>query len=237
MSKITPYSQITALFTFALSAFIAKLFFIPLLQILIIGASIILCKVKITHIHLRRMLAIVPILFFVIGLNSFRGTGIVLFHLGPLILVRQGVWRGVYYAVIILEIYCMSMVLTIGFSKEVIVSSLIYIDQLFSQTIFMKRKRQKARSICFFMLLYYVLGIAQFSYIRLPRIIKDRKISLKERIIVYISESFKEAEVYYDSIHDFSYKKISVTNYDIGYVSIQIFLIVIAIIVHKWILI
>jgi ABC-type proline/glycine betaine transport system permease subunit len=191
LHTVTPISHIVNIILFALFALIMKLFSVVLLQCAIIGVSLFLHRSRIEAVSVKQTIPILPIVGFVLILNCFRGTGEVLVRFGPFVVVRQGVFRGIYYTAVILQLWIMSKLLTIGFGEEGLVLSLSSVSSAHTGTGIV-------------LVLYYILRIFQNTYSELKGIFKGGGKGVRERIIQFFIAAFEKSNNDYDRLSSFS---------------------------------
>jgi hypothetical protein len=191
--------------------------------------------------HLKELIPLLPILCFVLILNCFRGSGEILLKVGPFVLVRQGILRGIYYFIVIAQLWLISKVLTKGFGEDALLSSLYTIDGVLT-------KSSKKRS--FFVILYYILRIFHNTYAELKILLKRRNAaslkefgeqsmrysqhSIKERILLFIYASFERSKEDFESSGRISVKKQYPVVYDYLYILLELCCIVLAFTFRDW---
>jgi len=180
-----------------------------LLQIAVIGTSFFLCRLKAKDLPLRQLLPILPIVCFVLILNCFRGTGEVLVKVGPFVVVRQGILRGVYYTAVIVQLWLMSKILTIGFGEKELLISL----SSFS------RKHESSGII---LILYYVLRIFHNTYGELKGVFKGRGKRIRERVIHFFMAAFEKSKGDFDRMRSFSPGQYRPLPFDFIYISLEV---------------
>jgi hypothetical protein len=161
-------------------------------QALFLALSAVFFTVDPKVLRWKRLLSLIPLLLFVILFNAFRGSGEILFRAGPLMFMRQGVWRGVYYAAFVLELWVMSGFLT-GFEELELISALHAIGR------FWKRKEETGSddaSISFMIL--SVLKLFHSTYAELRRFFERGSGSLSKRTLLFIAAVFRKAEEGYE---------------------------------------
>lgn len=206
---ITPVSLIINILLFALFALITQFYTTVLLQLAVIGTSFFLCRLKAKDLPLRQFLPIIPIVCFVLILNCFRGTGEVLVKVGPFLVVRQGILRGVYYTAVIIQLWLMSKILTIGFGEKELLISL----SSFS------RKHESSGII---LVLYYVLRIFHNTYRELKGVFKGSGKRIRERVIDFFMAAFEKSKSDFDRMRSFSPCQYRPLPFDFIYISLEV---------------
>jgi len=206
-SIISPYSQCTNIVIFALFSLLTDYRAVIAVQFLIILISILIFRMKIKNFHMQQILSILPILFFIFAVNSFRGGGEIIFRWGPFILIKQGMMRGLYYGGVIVELFIMSKLLTGSFNEKEIISMLFTLDRVWVRIFsFFKSKVSRYREnnieerVNFTFVLYYVLLIFNISYSELGVFFKKSNLPVKERIIYFFSRVFRKSTIEYQRI-------------------------------------
>jgi hypothetical protein len=120
--KITPYSPLVCIILFVPAVFIVHHAALLVLQTVVLGGMILLGKVDTKELRLGQSLHLLPVIAFILLLNAFGGGGEVMIRLGPVIILKQGVMRGVYVSAFILELFVMSRVLTASSSRTALLS-------------------------------------------------------------------------------------------------------------------
>ncbi|HUT65521.1 MAG TPA: hypothetical protein VMZ05_05155 [Spirochaetota bacterium] len=152
---------------------------------------------------------IIPIVCFVLILNCFRGTGEVLVKVGPFLVVRQGILRGVYYTAVIIQLWLMSKILTIGFGEKELLISL----SSFS------RKHESSGII---LALYYVLRIFHNTYRELKGVFKGSGKRIRERVIDFFMAAFEKSKSDFDRMRSFSPGQYRPLPFDFIYISLEV---------------
>ncbi|MGQ9615173.1 MAG: hypothetical protein ACUVWJ_02095 [Spirochaetota bacterium] len=189
MAKITPYSQIInivlfvpfALLTTALSVLIAQAIFIT------ITSLVFKIHIKIRFYH---FIAILPVLIFILIVNSLHGGGEILLRFGPLFILKQGVLKGIFYTIFILELFFMSRVLTSGFTQEELLSSFYTIDRFLGKVRVNGRFYPRRDNGGFMVILYYVMKLFYNSYSELKPFFTQKAVPLKQRVLFYMRRVF-----------------------------------------------
>jgi len=162
-------------------------------QSTIILVSFFLLKIKIDKYILKRSIALIPLLLFITIVNIMHGSGKILFSIGPFYFIKQGLIKGVFYSVLVLDLFLMSYILTEGFD-EIITIAVLKSFRLFKN----KEDRKKSDEIDFFILIYYVLKLFKICYSNIPiffKIIKKKvKETFKNRFILFFEDSLKKSQ-------------------------------------------
>jgi energy-coupling factor transporter transmembrane protein EcfT len=161
--RVTPHSLILSIPIFIFFALINVTHVTLILQAFFLGIAVLLCGFSLRGM---RFLPLLPLLLFIFVFNSFRGGGEILFRAGPLIIMQQGVGRGLYYALFVMELFTMSTILTRSFTEHDLVSALYTINRLFSRG---KGAQDPARTGGFALMLFYILRIFHGAYCFFPR--------------------------------------------------------------------
>jgi hypothetical protein len=175
---VTPYSSITCIILFVPTVFLLNSYGLLILQPLVIVASILVGRVRVDALHAWQALHLAPIILFVFLINTFRGGGEILIRIGPLIVLKQGMMRGGYVSLFIVELFFMGRVMTAASSR----SSLMSVLTRFERLIILPRKRRRlsapgstdtlgkpssegeTRRLGVFTVLYHVLVIFKHTY-------------------------------------------------------------------------
>ena len=206
--KTTAFSQIVNIALFALFALITRLYAIVLLQSVVVLVSLLLFRVSIRSLPLRLFLPVMPIVIFVLILNGFRGTGEVLARLGPFVIVKQGILRGVYYSAVILYLWLMSRILTIGCGEK---------ELLLTLSSFSRNK--KASGII--LILYYVLRIFHNTYGELKVVFRSSGKNMKERVLEFFFTAFEKSKSDFDRLPDPAPGGRSLSVFDLFYIFLE----------------
>ncbi|UCB46862.1 MAG: hypothetical protein JSV25_05425 [Spirochaetota bacterium] len=241
--RITALSQIINLLVFAVFALLTRYFTTIAIQGLLIIYSIYLCRIKLKEFRLKEIIPLLPILGFVLILNCFRGSGEILLRLGPLVLMKQGILRGLYYFVVISQLWLLSKVLTKGFGEEAVLSSLHTLDRVLTKS----RKRRN-----FVVILYYILRIFHNTYAELKIVLKHSKTAsikdfskqqagystptLKERILLFFYASFERSKEDFEKSSRISVKKQRPVVYDYLYIALELCCMVLAFLLRTWLI-
>jgi len=226
MVRISPHAQLVNTVLFAVAALFMKNMFIPGMQGILIILSILLFGVRYRGRILTFFLPLIPIIFFILILNAFRGGGEILLHAGPLILMKQGMVRGAYYSLFIVELFFMSRALTDSFSHEEFISTLYTIDSIVIRLIRKKNDAPDDRENGVVNVLFYTMRIFYNSYAQIKIFFKRRSVSLKEKTVLFFREAF------FRSLNEFERRPVGgfyivrMTPGDILYILLQIIFIV-----------
>ncbi|MBN2322465.1 MAG: hypothetical protein JXQ30_01925 [Spirochaetes bacterium] len=187
--RITPLSQIVNIILFAVFALAVKSFSAVLLQCMVLLLSFFLCGIGFREISFKQLAALGPVIGFVLILNFFRGTGEILLVIGPFLIVKQGILRGILYAGVIVQLWFMSKLLTIGFSERQLLKSV-------------SSAEKTSEALGLFLMLYYILRIFHTTYGELKVFFFGTRKRLKERTVRFLVHAFERANEEYDRIED-----------------------------------
>jgi hypothetical protein len=241
--KITAFSQIVNLLIFAVFALSTRYYTTIVFQSIPIILSLFICRKNLNEFRLRELTPLLPILLFVLIMNCFRGSGEVLMRFGPFVVVRQGLLRGIYYLIVITQLWLISKVLTKGFGEEALLSSLYTIDSVFN-------KSGKRRSL--FVVLFYILRIFRNTYAELKVLLKKRSTapvagflkkrpgssssSMRERILLFFYSSFERSKEDLESSSKVTVKKQPPVINDYLYILAGLGCITLAYIFRSWLI-
>ncbi len=221
--RVTPYSLILSIPIFIVFALINVNHVNLIVQAFFLGLAVLLCGFSLRGM---RFLPLLPLLLFIFVFNSFRGGGEILFRAGPLIIMRQGVGRGLYYALFIMELFTMSTILTRSFTEQDLVSTLYTINRLFSRG---KSAREPARTGGFALMLFYILRIFHGAYTELGIFFKKSSRSFRERTLLFVHILFRQAMHDYERADAFSPEVLKPRSGDVVFVLSQILFLVSAV--------
>ncbi len=193
MAVTTPYSRIAGIFLFIAFALIARHFFILFFQALFIAVSIIFFDMKFGTRCIRRMAALIPLLLFIVVFNGMRGGGEVFLQRGPLIVMKQGVFRGLYFALMVMELYLLSRALT-ETQPERLLSTLHTLNNIVTGKKRSTRRTDETGGLI--IMLYYVMRIFYNTYSELNVIFK-RGLPVRTRTLLFIRTVFSSSEAEY----------------------------------------
>jgi|GEM_PF-1411692 len=222
--KATPYSLILSIPIFIIFSLINKNPLTLIVQALFLLMAVLLCGFSLRGV---RVLPLLPILLFVLIVNSFRGGGEILYRAGPFIVMKQGVGRGVYYGVFILELFAMSTILTRSFSEQDLVSAFHSIGRLFSGR---KAVRSPARHFSFTLMLFFILNIFHSAYSELSIFFKKSSFSFRERTLLFVHTLFQQAMNDYEKADAFFPVTLQPRSGDVVFVICQILVLVLALV-------
>jgi hypothetical protein len=241
--KITAFSQIINLLIFAVFALSTRYYTTIVFQSILIIFSLFICRKNLSEFRLRELTPLLPILLFVLIMNCFRGSGEVLMRIGPFMIVRQGLLRGIYYLIVITQLWLISKVLTKGFGEDALLSSLYTIDSIFN-------KSGKKRSL--FIILFYILRIFRNTYAELKVLLKKRSTasaggysnkrsgssssSMRERILLFFYSSFERSKEEFESSSKVTVKKQPPVVNDYLYIFSELGCITLAYIFRSWLI-
>ena len=164
-------------------------FFTLLMQSLFLGISVLFFSFSLRGMRWRAVLSIVPLLLFIFVFNSFRGGGEIVLRAGPVMIMRQGVERGFYYSLFVLELFFMSNFLTRSFSEDELVS-VLFTMKMFSRG---KRSQDSEERAGLALMLFYVLKIFHSAYRELRIFFKKSSRSFRERALLFVHTLFMQA--------------------------------------------
>ncbi len=190
MVRISPHAQLVNTVLFAGVALFTKNLFIPGAQGILIILSMLLFGVRYRGRIFAFLLPLIPIILFILILNSFRGGGEILLRAGPLILMKQGMVRGAYYSLFIVELFFMSRALTDSFSHEEFISALYTIDTVVVRLIRKKKDAPGDHENGVVQVLFYIMRIFYNSYAQIKVFFKKRSLSLRDRTVLFFREAF-----------------------------------------------
>jgi hypothetical protein len=183
-----------------------------ILFLIAMGRTGVLLKVRLSA---KELLPIVPVVGFVFVLNCFRGGGQVMLRWGPVLLIKQGMFRGLYYSGVIIELFLMSRALSRAFSSGQLLSSLSFIDAVFPKF----GKNGASRLI---LVLYHVLGIFSHVYAEMKIFFRGKEWNLRQRTVQFFLKAFDRSLQSYEEGSGADFAVVRPTTADILLVSIQI---------------
>ncbi len=214
---ITPLSQIINIILFTVFTLVGKSYSAVVLQCTVLLLSFFLCRISPCDIPLKQLAAVLPVICFVLILNCFRGTGEVLFRIGPFVVVKQGIFRGLLYTAMIVQLWLMSKLLTIGFSERRLLRSASSLSKT-------------GGKFGIFLVLYYILRIFHNTYVELKSLFSGTRKGIKERTVRFLVGAFERAEEDYDRLEnellkesgeEHIAKKVTFGGADLAYLSVQ----------------
>ena len=214
MVKITPFSQLISIILFIFFALLFESFAAILVQLIFIGVSFVLLKGKISDIITTDYFRLFPIIIFIFAINAFRGGGEIIIKAGPFVLLKQGIFRGLYYAAVVTELFVMSRLITNGFTPELLISTLYTIDRHVIKKISPGRKKPEQNKHSFFLVLFYVMKIFQIVYSELKLFFKAKKGSLKKKTVLYFNTVFRKSLDEYEQLDNIQVFTIKPVFYD-----------------------
>ena len=194
--KTTPYSLMLSIPIFILFSLIFRNAFTLLLQAFFIVMALLVCGFSLRGL---RFLPLIPLLLFIVAVNAFRGGGEILYRAGPLIIMKQGVGRGLYYAVFVLELVAMSTMLTRSFSEEQLVSVFRSIGRLFSR----KSHEKAADHFSFSLMLFCILRTFHTCYAELRIFFRKSPLSFRQRTLLFVQKLFQQVMADYEKTRGF----------------------------------
>jgi hypothetical protein len=234
MIKITPFSQLVSIVFFIVFALLSESFTTIIVQLIFISISFALLKGKLSDIFSKDYFRLIPILMFIIVLNAFRGGGEIILKAGPFVLLKQGIFRGLYYAAVVIVLFMMSRLITNGFSPDLLISTFYTIDRHVFYKFRFKREKPEPDKHSFFIVLYYVLKIFKVVYSELKLFFKSGKGSLKEKTVLFFNTVFKKSLDEYEQFNKVSVLTIRPVFFDYLFVAGQVSCLSSAIIFKSW---
>jgi hypothetical protein len=161
-----------------------------------------------------------------------RGGGEIIARFGPFLVVKQGIVRGLYYSIVIGELFIMSKLIAKGFPQELLISTLYSIDLSIP-----KKGRVKGvaegkpsaslhrynRSV--FLVLFYTLKIFEAAYSEMRLFFSRNSNPLKDKIVRYFSSVFEKSLREYENLDSIEVERIKPVFFDYVYISLQILLL------------
>ena len=234
MVKITPFSQLVSIIFFIVFALLSESFATILVQLIFISFSFLLLKGKCSDIITTDYLRLIPIIIFIFVLNASRGGGEIIFKAGPFVLLKQGIFRGLYYAAVVTELFMMSRLMTNGFTPDLLISTFYTIDRHVFKIFRLKREKTGPDKHSFFLVLYYVLKIFHIVYSELKLFFKAGKGSLKEKTVLFFNTVFRKSLDEYEKFNDVSVFTIKPVFFDYLFLSGQVFCLSSVIFIKPW---
>jgi len=140
--------------------------------------------------------------------------------------MQQGVGRGLYYALFVMELFTMSTILTRSFTEHDFVSALYTINRLFPRG---KGAQDPARTGGFALMLFYILRIFHGAYTEIGIFFKKGSRSFRERTLLFVHTLFRQAMHDYERADVFSPEVLKPQSGDVVFVLSQIFFLVSAV--------
>jgi len=225
-SKTTPYSVMLSIPIFILFSLIFRNAFTLLLQALFIVMALLVCGFSLRGL---RILPLIPLLLFIVAVNTFRGGGEILYRAGPFIIMKQGVGRGLYYAVFVLELVAMSTMLTRSFSEEQLVSVFRSVGRLFSR----KSHEKAADHFSFTLMLFCILRTFHAAYAELRVFFRKSPLSFRQRTLLFVKKLFQQVMRDYEKTHGFYPETIKPRIGDMAVVICQLCILIAAILLVR----
>jgi uncharacterized membrane protein len=192
---ITPYSPFINILIFIPYIIITTSYIAIVFQAVFIPVTTYLFRIQIRDLRLKQLFYLIPVLLFILIFNSFRGGGEIVFRAGPLIVMAQGILRGLFYATFVTELFFMSRVLTKSFNEEELISMLYSMNDTFH-----RRKSKRGDQITrvneipgFVLILYHILKIFHNTYAELRVFIKGGTGPLREKTLRFIRTVFMKS--------------------------------------------
>lgn len=150
-------------------------------------------------------------------------------HYGPLIVLKQGLVRGVFFTGVIVEMFLTSKILTAGFSQEELFSALYTLDRSLSSvgnphTKPGTRKGKNGSQGNFFLVLYYVLQIFKYLYAEIPRFFRSKQLKLKKRTVQFIHSVYDRSYGEYERVKHKKFVIMRISFHDYLYIGSQVVL-------------
>jgi len=232
MVKITPYSQIINILVFIPFALITTAFSVLIVQAIFILMASLIFRMHI-KIRLYHFIALLPVLLFILILNSLHGGGEILFRFGPLFILRQGVLKGIFYTIFILELFFMSRVFTSGFTQEELLSSLHSIDLFLGKLRLKKMSSQGRNKGGFMMIIYYILKLFHNTYSELKPFFTLRAVPIKQRVLLFMRRVFVRSVEEFEGRGEAGMEVVLPNRFDYLNVSIQLMALISSLILQR----
>lgn len=225
-ARVTPLSLIISIPLFIFAVLFKHNIYALFLQAAFLLLSMLLFALSPRELRWKRLLPLIPLLLFVFLFNAFRGGGEILLRLGPIMLMRQGVNRGLYYAAFILELWIMSGLLT-SFSEQELLSTLYTIGRPFRE-----KGKDPGGDGGVALMLYYVLKIFHSTYVELRQFFVRGSGPLSRRTLLFVYSVFKHADSVYEKSDSVDPKTIRLRISDYLFVVLQVIFMLTAFILH-----
>ncbi len=191
-ARITPYSQIINILIFILFVLITTSNMTLIFQAVFIPLTALLFRIRIRDLRIKQLFYLFPVLLFILIFNAFRGGGEIVFRAGPLIVMKQGILRGLFYATFVIELFFMSRTLTKSFNESELLSMLHTMSDMFQSR---RNKRwvqtsQVNAPAPFVLILYHILKIFHNTYAELRIFFKTGAGSIREKTVNFIRTVF-----------------------------------------------
>jgi len=151
-------------------------------------------------VKLKTLFSLIPILFFIISVNSFRGGGEIIFEIWHFSVIKQGIYRGLYFSGVVVLLYLMSRLLVIMFDENEIVSSVIFFRN--------RKKNGKSGGMRLLLIIMYVIKILKFAYEEMKVFFKKNEGPVKKRFLEFFVNVFFRAESEYKHLEDICFVSI-----------------------------
>jgi len=181
-------------------ALLSRYFLTLLLQYIFILILYILFSKRIRPVKLKTLFSLIPILFFFISVNSFRGGGEIIFEIWHFNVIKQGIYRGLYFSGVVVLLYLMSRLLVIMFDENEIVSSVIFFRN--------RKKGCKYGGVRLLLIIMYVIKILKFAYEEMKVFFKKNEGPVKKRFLEFFVNVFFRAESEYKHLEDICFVSI-----------------------------
>jgi hypothetical protein len=207
---------------------------ILIFQAVFIPFTALLFQIKIRDLRIKQLFFLFPVLLFVIIFNSFRGGGEIVFRAGPLIVMKQGILRGLFYATLIIELFFMSRALTKSFKEGELISTLYTINAVFH-----RRRNKEGIQITkinatpsFVLTLYHILKIFHNTYSELRIFFKGSAGSIRDKTLHFIRTVFMKSARDFELHSRTNISKMKPRGLDWLYVGLQVSFLVSASIIE-----
>jgi hypothetical protein len=193
----TPFSLVFAIPLFIVFTLIFRNWLALVMQAAYIVILLLLCGFSIRGL---RVLPLIPLLLFIVVVNSFRGGGEILYRAGPFIVMKQGVLRGLFYGVFVTELFVMSSMLTRSFAEEQLVSVFHTLGGPWSR----KTVQRHSHQLSFTMMLFSILRAFHGAYANLHIFFKKNTLSFRQRTLLFVQTLFEQVMKDYETDGVFS---------------------------------
>jgi hypothetical protein len=114
--------------------------------------------------------------------------------------MRQGLRRGLYYAVFIVELFMMSSMLTHSFSEDQLVSAFHSLGRPFSG----RAGEKNADTFTFTLMLFCILKTFHSTYSQMRVFFRKSPLSFRQRTLLFIHTLFRQVMHDYDRAREFA---------------------------------
>ncbi|MFW6181334.1 MAG: hypothetical protein ACOC8N_06255 [Spirochaetota bacterium] len=189
MVRTTPYSQLANILLFVPSVLIIDHYVILGMQGVVILSAVLVFRLRVRDFRPAQVAHLLPVILFICLVNALKGGGELLAAAGPVLVTRQGVLRGAFFSVFILELYVMSRLLTDAFGQETLLHALGTIDRIL---------RRKEGSGEIMVLLYHVLRVFKNIYAEMRVFFRQREKPLRARVLWFSRDLFFRSLAQYE---------------------------------------